>query len=56
MDKLIYRPLDMKKLQDKKHSLTTCEEALKDILPIQWEDDVLSGTKKVLLIDKEKRN
>jgi len=47
--------LFMKKLQNKKRSLTTCEEALKDILPIQWEDDVLSGTKKVLLIGKGKR-
>jgi hypothetical protein len=30
------------------------EEALKDVTPIEWPDDVLSGKKKVVVTDAKK--
>jgi len=52
MDEIIYRPLDLNKLQNKKHTNISSEEALGDVVPIQWDDDVVSGKKKVLLVEK----
>ena len=52
MDNAAYRTLDIKKLQDKVSHTISSEEALEDVIPMQWDDDVLSGVKKVLLTDK----
>jgi len=44
---------DIKQLNDmiegKEHTFVSMEEALKDVEPIQWSDDVLSGKKKVTI-------
>jgi RimJ/RimL family protein N-acetyltransferase len=44
-----YNPLDMKILRSKESTTISSEEALKDIEPIDWSDEVLSGKKKVTL-------
>ncbi|MCL2528633.1 MAG: hypothetical protein FWE42_09480 [Defluviitaleaceae bacterium] len=52
MDEIAYKPLDLKKLHGKKHVTVSSEEALKDVIPIEWDDDVVSGNKKVLLTNE----
>jgi len=52
MDEITYRTLDIKKLQEKKHTVVSSDEALMDVVPIEWDADVVSGKKRVLLTDK----
>ena len=47
-----YKPLNLKILKSKEHSVVSTEEALADVIPIEWNDEVISGDKKVLLVDK----
>jgi hypothetical protein len=44
-----YKSLDLNKLNTKKYTIISSEEALKDIIPINWSKEVLSGKKKVLI-------
>lgn len=44
-----YKSLDLSKLTDKKNIIVSSEKALKDVPPINWSNDVLSGKKKVLV-------
>lgn len=44
-----YRKLDMSKLKSRKRSTISTEESLKDIIPINWNDEVLNGKKKVII-------
>lgn len=44
-----YRKLDMSKLANRKHQTMSSKEALKDIEPIKWSDDVINGKKKVTI-------
>lgn len=44
-----YRRLDITKLRSKKSSVMSSEESLKDIVPIDWSEDVLSGKTKVIV-------
>jgi len=44
-----YNSLDLNKLKSKKHTIISSKEALKDITPIEWSEDVLSGKKKVII-------
>ena len=55
MEESTYRPLDMKKIQNKESVLISAEEALKDIIPIEWDEDVLNGNKQVILVEKNNR-
>jgi hypothetical protein len=48
-----YKKLDMSKLIFADGFIST-EEALKDVTPIEWSDDVLSGKKKVTVTAAEK--
>lgn len=48
-----YNPLDIKILRSKKSTTISYEESLEDIEPIDWSDEVLSGKKKVILIDNK---
>lgn len=41
------RRLDLSKLSGRKLKIVSSEEALKDIIPINWSIDVLSGDKKI---------
>lgn len=40
-----YRKLDKSKLKNRKRTVISSEQALKDVAPIDWSDDVLEGTK-----------
>ena len=44
-----YKKLDMSKLKFSEHSIISTEEALKDVTPIDWPEDVLNGDKKVII-------
>lgn len=44
-----YKTLDISKLKFREHSIISTEEALKDVTPIDWPDDVLNGDKKVII-------
>lgn len=44
-----YKKLDMSKLKFREHSIISTEEALKDVTPIDWPEDVLNGDKKVII-------
>ena len=52
-DKAKYKPLDLNKLKDKKRENISSEEALKDVIPIKWRDDVVGGNNRVLLVGKK---
>ena len=49
MEEIKLRKLDMNKIRNKKHSFISSSEALADITPFEWSDDVLSGKKKVII-------
>lgn len=42
-----YRKLNMSKLSGRKHRIISSETALKDVVPIEWSDDVKAGKKKI---------
>ena len=48
-----YKALNLKKIQEKESSIVPTEKALEDIKQIQWDDEVVKGNKKVLLIAKK---
>ena len=48
-----YRRLDFSKLKFSENIKST-EEALKDIVPIQWSEEILSGKKQVTITKAEK--
>lgn len=41
--------LDIEKLKLRANGITTTQEALKDVAPINWSQDVLDGKKKVVV-------
>ena len=49
----VYRPLNMGKIRSKKSTFVSSEEALKEVNPIDWDESVLSGSKRVLLVEKK---
>ncbi len=46
------RRLDFSKLSGRKSKIVSSEDALKDVTPINWSKDVLSGDKKINIISK----
>lgn len=40
-----YRKLDQSKLKNRKRTVISSEQALKDTTPINWSDEVMEGTK-----------
>lgn len=44
-----YRKLDLSKLKSRKRKVISTEDSLRDIVPIQWSDEVISGQKKVVI-------
>lgn len=50
-----YKPLDMEKIKDKKIIFISTENALKDVVPIEWDEEVATGDKRVLLVGKNQR-
>ena len=53
MEEPAYRSLNMEKIMSKKSILLSTEEALKDVIPIEWDTDVLIGNKQVILVEKK---
>jgi hypothetical protein len=45
--------LDMNKLNSLITKIVPIEEALKDVTPLEWSDEVLSGVKKVVITNAE---
>lgn len=43
------RSLDLNKLKNRKHTVISTKEALRDVTPINWSKDVLSGKRKVTI-------
>ena len=49
------KTLDINKLRTtKKFILTSTKEALKDVTPIEWSDEVLNGDKKIIVNHNKK--
>ncbi|MFR0074247.1 MAG: hypothetical protein ACLRVD_07760 [Blautia caecimuris] len=44
-----YKKLNRKKISNKKINIISSDEALKNIIPIEWSDSVQSGQKKVTI-------
>lgn len=45
-----YTPLDLQCLSQKKCKIVSSKEALKDVKPIKWSNDILTGKKKVTIV------
>lgn len=43
------KSLDLNKLKNKKATIISSEKALKEVTPINWNEDILSGEKKITL-------
>lgn len=48
--------LDLDALWKKKSRIVSSEEALKDVIPIQWDNDILEGRKKVTVFPSKEEN
>lgn len=44
-----YTRLDLKMLSGKKHRVISSSEALKDVVPVEWGEDVFAGKKRVIV-------
>ena len=51
-NKSVYKPLDLKKLYSENLMTVSTKDALENITPIEWDDEVVSGNKSVLLVKK----
>ena len=50
MDAIDYKPFDINALGEKECVVVSSEHALEDVVPVKWEDKVVSGHEKVLLV------
>ena len=48
-NKQAYRRLDLEKLQSRFTEPISTEEALRDVVPMEWPEEVMSGKKKVII-------
>lgn len=48
-----YAGLDLHSLGKKNVKVVSSREALKDVEPITWEDDILQGRKKIMVTKRE---
>ncbi|WP_461818140.1 hypothetical protein [Faecalimonas sp.] len=51
-----YRRLDFTKIRSRNTRIVSSEEVLKDIDPVKWSEDVISGKRKVTIKKKITRN
>lgn len=51
---IMKRSLNLSKITGKKTTVISSEEALKDIIPINWSQEVVQGTKKILVCGTNK--
>lgn len=54
MAQTVTRKLDFSKLNHRKAGYLSTQEALKDIVPINWPQEVVNGSKKVVLTKDKK--
>lgn len=48
----IYRRLDFSKISSRNTKVVSSEEALKDVIPVEWSEDILNGKRKVTIKKK----
>ena len=48
----IYRRLDFSKISSRNTKVVSSEEALKDVTPVEWSEDILNGKRKVTIKKK----
>lgn len=48
-----YSAIDLQSLMGKKCKIISSEKALKDVKPIEWEEEILRGEKRVIATKKE---
>lgn len=46
-----FKSLNLDKLKDKKSRIVSTKEALSNVTPINWSEEVLSGQKKIVVGD-----
>lgn len=49
MDEKKHKSFDLSQLAGKQADIVSSKEALKDVTPFDWSEDVLNGNKKVLI-------
>lgn len=47
------RTLDLNKIKNKKSTIVSSKEALKDVTPIEWDKKILSGGEKIVVYKAE---
>jgi len=52
MEKSTCRPLNMEKIKNKKIVFLSTNEALKGVILIEWDADVLNGNKQAILVER----
>ena len=50
IEELTRRSLNMEKIRSKQSVFLSTEEALKDVIRIEWDENVLNGNKRVVLV------
>ena len=50
MNTVDYKPFDIDSLSTKENTVVSTECALTNVIPIEWDDEVVSGLTKVVLI------
>jgi hypothetical protein len=44
------RKLNLNKLNNKKHINISSKDALKDVVPFKWSNEILEGKKKIIVV------
>jgi len=50
-----YAPLNLNLFSSKKSKIVSSDSALKDVTPIPWSNEVITGNKKVILTTKDNK-
>ena len=48
-NKQTYQRLDLEKLKSRITKVITTEEALKDVVPMEWPEEVMTGKQKIII-------
>ena len=43
------RKLNLNKLKNRSYKIISSKEALKNVIPIEWNNDILNGKKKIII-------
>jgi hypothetical protein len=50
-----YAPLNLNLISNKQSKIVSSDNALRDVTPIPWSNEVITGNKKVILTTKDKK-